>query len=78
MHKEKIARMFQIVFRIVGIIGGLLILGAVGYDDCMTELGQYYPFAKTLIKLIIGIFFVCLTALEEFLYQDYRMSKRRY
>ena len=40
---------------IVGFIGFFIMLGAVGYDDMMTEQGIVVEFKETLVKVLIGL-----------------------
>lgn len=38
----------------LAILGVIIIFGAVGNDDLMMELGVYYPFRYTLLKILVG------------------------
>lgn len=43
------------VFKILAVIGFIILLGAVGKVDYMSEIHQYYPLSKTMIAMGIGI-----------------------
>lgn len=45
----------RIITGFIMVFGIVLILGAVGTSDYMTEIGQYYPLSETLKMVGVGI-----------------------
>ena len=44
----------KVIPEILMLIGMAIIIGAVGHDEYMTEIGQYYPVSHTLMKIVVG------------------------
>lgn len=45
----------RIITSFIMVFGIVLILGAVGTSDYMTEIGQYYPLSETLKMVGVGV-----------------------
>ena len=45
----------RIITGFIMVFGIVLILGAVGTSDYMTEIGQYYPLSETLKTVGVGV-----------------------
>ena len=45
----------RIITGFIMVFGIVLILGAVGTSDYMTEIGQYYPLSETLKMVGVGV-----------------------
>jgi len=43
------------ISKILAMIGFIILLGAVGKVDYMSEIHQYYPLSKTIIAICVGI-----------------------
>lgn len=46
--------MLKVLFGIVAAAGVILVIGAVGYDDMMVEIGQNVPLMETFCKAAVG------------------------
>lgn len=46
------------IFKILAVIGFMVLLGAVGKVDYMSEIHQYYPLSKTIITMCVGIILI--------------------
>lgn len=44
------------VANVLVVIGVIIIIGAMGYDDIMTISGKFYPFDLTIRHMIFGAF----------------------
>lgn len=45
----------KLIPEILMILGMLIIVGAVGHDEYMMEIGQYYPLHLTAGKILLGL-----------------------
>lgn len=45
----------KLIPEILMILGMLIVVGAVGHDDYMMEIGQYYPLYLTAGKVLLGM-----------------------
>lgn len=45
----------KLIPEILMVLGMLIVVGAVGHDDYMMEIGQYYPVSHTVVKVLIGL-----------------------
>lgn len=48
------SKMVERICTILAILGVIVIFGAVGQDDYMTEIGQVYPLYLTIAKIMLG------------------------
>lgn len=45
----------KLIPEILMILGMLIVVGTVGHDDYMMEIGQYYPLHLTAGKVLLGL-----------------------
>lgn len=43
------------LFRIMGCVGLIIVIGTVGYSDYQNAIGEYVSFTELVVRLIIGL-----------------------